>query len=307
MDLYKDNYLVWEPIFVKITLVNNSEDTIKYIWKNNLKYKIKDSKGKEYEYTAINGFKGAIVFGAQPVYQKLSLKKTLILSEFQDILYFCGNYLKLKEDHKWCGPSVGIRKFLPPEQYTITVQRDIELWTPTEVKTINLESTCKFLVEAPNNEEELAKSLYEEAVVITWTRKKGDSKVHWKEEVISKYTEIAEKYPNSIYAPMSLSFIAILLRVVERDAFEGNKKALEIEKKIIDLYPDTPFAFEALKKIPMRYANMREMNEEIIKSDIRAIIEKYPDKEIGEEAKKLLQIFKEGKSSYHRIMKMKEK
>ena len=103
-----------------------------------------------------------------------------------------------------------------------------------------------------------------------------------------------------------MSQIELITVCKEEKRFEGDKKALEIEKKIIDLYPDTPFAFEALKKIPMRYANMREMNKEKIKNDIQAIIDKYPDKRIGKEAEKLLKKFKEGKSSYHRTMNMRE-
>lgn len=307
IELYKDNYLVWEPIFVKITLVNSSEDTIQYVLQKDFEYEIKDSKEREYEYDAIHGFRGVTVFGGPPLYQTLLPKQTLILSEYQDILYFCGNYLELNKGYKWCGPSVGIRKFLPPEQYTITLRRDIKFKSETEVRTRNLESTREFLVNEPTGEDKSAMELYEEAVIVTWSRKKGDAKLDWKEAALSKYTEITEKYSNSIYAPFSLSYIGEFLRLAEGGGFEGNKKALEIEKKIIDLYPDNPFAFEALKKIPMRYANMREMNKEKIKNDIQAIIDKYPDKRIGKEAEKLLKKFEEGKSSYYRILEMFEK
>jgi len=306
IELYKDNYLVWEPIFLKIVLVNNSEDTVKYVLQKEFEYEIKDSKGKEYEYEAIHGIRGPIVIGGPPLYHNLLPKQTLILLEYQDILYFCGDYLELDKGYKWCGPSVGIRKFLPPERYTISVSREITVKSGTEARTRNLESTREFLVNEPTGEDKSAMELYEEAIIITWARKKEDVKFDWKERALLKYNEIAEKYPNSIYAPLALSYVGEFLHLAERGGFEGNKKALEIEKKIINLYPDTPFAFESLKKIPMRYANMREMDEEKIKGDIQVIIDKYPDKRIGKEAAKLLKEFEEGKSSYHRIMKMRE-
>ena len=76
---------------------------------------------------------------------------------------------------------------------------------------------------------------------------------------------------------------------------------------MISLYPDGYFAVKALKNILTYYGNINETDEGMIRDYIDLIKEMYPGTKISKAAEKILISFDNGSSSYHRVLKLKEK
>lgn len=304
LKLNKDTYLVWEPIFEEHVIVNNSEDTTQYAYKSILDFEIRDSKGETYKYRV-----PMIVFDPSFYQYKISPPfDTITKYEFGnwDILSHFGKFPEAENGYYWYG--IPWRSYLPPGKYTITANQKIRIKSRNVEKINVISSSQEFSVIEPTGMEKSAMQLFEEAVLLEGTISKQnhlEAKSRDKEALV-KYIEIVEKYPNSIYAPLVLRRTQIKKNFDAGEGIEANKVAMEIARKIIDLYPNSHFAIMSLENILMYYANIREMDKSRIRNEIQKIIEKYPNTKVAKKAEKVLKEFDDGTSTYHKILEIKK-
>lgn len=163
--LYKNEYLLREPIWIKVQATNVGKETGKFHFVTFDGLVIKDSKGTRYE--------ANITWEYSPISIKPNETRE---RELEVSLAGYG----LPED------SFHVRWYLPPERYSVfyRLREDVE----SEV--------CSFVISTPTGDELKAMNSLKESYDLFIQRK-------W-EESTSKMRGIFQKYPKSKYAPFAL-------------------------------------------------------------------------------------------------------
>ena len=146
----------------------------------------------------------------------------------------------------------------------------------------------KIIVKDPSGDEKKALELLKEAEKLSWCKDKDPEK---RELGFSRYQELADKYPKSIYAPQSLSS-AILVYFYSPN-IEKRRKAIPVCRRLIESYPNSLYFNSAFMSLVDVYEILKD-KEGAIKI-MNELIEKHPDTKISEEAERRLKRIKEWK------------
>jgi len=142
-------------------------------------------------------------------------------------------------------------------------------------------NTIKIKVNNPKGEEKKALELFLEAEKLKWTPDKAPEK---RALAFSKYLELADRFPTSVYAPQALRS-AWGVYIYSRD-LEERKKIIPVCKKLIESYPDSYYFVLAFTQIVDTYKILKD-KEGAVKT-MQELIKKHPDTRISEEAERRL-------------------
>jgi len=230
--LYKDQYLLREPIWVEITVTNKGEEEGWFYFARFAGFKIKDSKGQEYACHVSISTAGA---------NTIKPKETF---EYEtNLLLWYGE----PED------SLHVQYYLPPEKYNVFYLLD---------KKVTSEK-YQFEVVHPKLDELDAMNLIKEAYNLMIDKK-------W-DESSDKFKEIIRKYPNSEYTSYAMLRVANTLEDLYQliEKFPHSREAVRVVSSIAGIlknkkdkqgfiegmnglvkrYPDTDIAKEAQKQL----------------------------------------------------------
>ncbi|MGB2989580.1 MAG: tetratricopeptide repeat protein [Candidatus Zixiibacteriota bacterium] len=143
----------------------------------------------------------------------------------------------------------------------------------------------KIKVKNPTGDERKALDLYLEAQKLHWCKDKNPKK--W-EQAFYKYLELADKYPKSVYAPMSL-YTALFKAHVIKD----KNKVISVCKKLIENYPDFYYIDDTFYNLVGNYKVLEDKAGAI--EYMKELIKKYPNTKISERAEYWLERIKDGK------------
>jgi hypothetical protein len=135
-------------------------------------------------------------------------------------------------------------------------------------------NTVTIKIKNPTGNEKKALDLYLEAQKLHWCKDKDPKK--W-EQAFYKYLGLAEKYPNSVYAPISLYNALFKAHVIE-----DKNVAIRVCKKLIEDYPgfhyidDVFYNLAGVYKVLEDKAGAMEYMEQLMRD--------YPDTKISERA-----------------------
>lgn len=162
--LYKNHYLLREPIWVKVQVSNVGSEPGKFYFVNIDGLKIKDTIGTIFPFNfAIDG-------------SPITINPGQTFEEKFNILTFYG----VKEDSFW------VRFYLPPEKYQVYYQVQDGVRSESD----------SFSVLEPEGDELLAMNLLKQAYNLQIQKKD--------EEFIGKLKELVREYPNSHYCAYAL-------------------------------------------------------------------------------------------------------
>jgi len=176
--LYKDQYLLREPIWIKITVTNKGEDEGWFYFARVTGFKIKDSKGEVYPCHVSFSTSGATV-----------IKPGETLEDETNLLLWYG----LPEN------KFNFRRYLPPGEYTIYHQLNE-----------NIKSKVRhFEIVQPKSDELKAMKLLKDSYNLVIEKKTNDA--------IDKLHQLITKFPQSVYAPHALWEMAGKYRIFIKD------------------------------------------------------------------------------------------
>jgi tetratricopeptide (TPR) repeat protein len=243
----KIEYLTREPISVHYKVKNVGDKPVIMIF-HALKgyFKIKDQQGREYP----NMFSFSYAF----ISDSLKPNESFEGSEGIDARY-------------------GIRQ---PGEYTCYLE------TPKWVNTpVTKSNEIKIKVKDPEGEEKKALELYLEAEKLKYGKDEQGRKDLKKRELgFLKYQELVKKYPNSIYAPLSLK-AAIGVYFYSRDLAE-RRKTIPLCSKLIEDYPDFYDFAGTFTDLVHTYEILKDKAGAI--NTMKELIKKHPNTKISERA-----------------------
>ena len=165
-------------------------------------------------------------------------------------------------------------------EYTIFMQ------TPEEgILPVARSNVIKVKIQEPTGNEKKALDMLVEADRLRWARDSEGKKDLIKKELgFQKYQELVDKYPNSIYAPLSLNS-AIGIYKFSPD-FEEMKKVIPLCKRLIENYLNSIYFSSAFMSLTDVYEVLKDKSGAV--ATMNELIERYPNTKISEEAKKRL-------------------
>lgn len=104
------------------------------------------------------------------------------------------------------------------------------------------------------------------------------------------YQELADRYPNSVYAPLAL---AGAIRVYQYSDCEAMKKVIPVCRRLIENYPNSIYFMSAFTTMVEAYQIMKDKSG--AKATMNSLIKKHPNTIISEEAKRRLEQIKKWK------------
>jgi len=239
LNLYKNEYLVREPIWVKIQVTNVGKEAGKFSFVSFDGLVIKDSKGKNYpsnttwEYSPI---------GIKPNETREQ--------EFEVLLAGYG----LPED------SFHVRWYLSPEKYTVfySLRKDVK----SEV--------CTFVVSMPKGDELEAMNLLKKSYDLFIEKKYNDC--------LTKLNQIIQEYPQSNYAPYAvfqkvslyrIGAIEDLNKTIESynqmvNSYPNSREAVEVLSSLVHYYktkPDIPGLITCLNDLIKKHPDTEVAKE----------------------------------------------
>jgi tetratricopeptide (TPR) repeat protein len=132
----------------------------------------------------------------------------------------------------------------------------------------------KIMVKDPTGDEKKALNLYLEAHELHWCKDKDPKK--W-EGAFYKYLELAERYPKSVYAPMSL-YTALFKAHVIKD----KNKIISVCKKLIEDYPNFYYIDDTFYNLVGNYKVLEDKAGAV--DYMKELIKKHPNTKISERA-----------------------
>jgi hypothetical protein len=145
-------------------------------------------------------------------------------------------------------------------------------------------NTIKFKVVAPTGEDEKALNLLLEAEKLAGMDSALGYPHPGKEELaLKKYEEVANTYPNSVYAPMAL------LAAVEVHArwYEHRRQVIPVCRWLVERYPDYYYWAKGFSRLVEAYELLRD-KEGALKT-MQELAEKHPGTKIAQKAKESLE------------------
>lgn len=146
-------------------------------------------------------------------------------------------------------------------------------------------NSITFSVKEPVGEERQALDLYLRADSLG--RVTGLDKTTRRKNKFAAYLDLADKYPKSIYAPVSL-YMALLMESVPED----KTVLISIGKRVIEDYPNTPYGARACQHLIQVYRQTSGIGGTI--EYFEYLRGKYPNSEIARRAEYWLGKIKEG-------------
>lgn len=179
--LYKDQYLLREPIWVKVTVTNKGEEEGWFYFARVTGFKIKDSKGEEYPCHVSFSTSGANI-----------IKAGQTLEDETNLLLWYG--LPESKYKVW--------RYLPPEKYTIYYQLD--KFAKSQV--------YHFEIVKPEGNELKAMKLLRDSYNLIVEKKNN--------EAIDKLNQLITQLPQSVYAPHALWEMAVKYKIFIKNTQE---------------------------------------------------------------------------------------
>jgi hypothetical protein len=140
-------------------------------------------------------------------------------------------------------------------------------------------NTIKFKVIEPKGDERKALDLYLEGEKLSWARSKVGGPDSTKKELgFSKYQELVDKYPNSVYAPIALRS-AIFVYAYSP---QYREKIIPICLRLIESYPNSYYWASGFSHLIGTYEVLKDKAGAI--KTIKELIEKHPNTKISERA-----------------------
>jgi len=145
----------------------------------------------------------------------------------------------------------------------------------------------KIMVKEPEGDEKEALDMLLEADKLKYSRDEqhGGRDLKKAELGFLKYQELADRYPNSVYAPLALDG-AIGVYQYSPD-FESMKKIIPVCKRLIENYPNSIYFLSAFTSLEGVYEVLKDKPGAI--AAMSELIEKHSDSKISEEAKRRLE------------------
>jgi hypothetical protein len=135
----------------------------------------------------------------------------------------------------------------------------------------------KFKIIEPEGDEKKALDLYLEADRLHWCNDKDPVKF---KRAFYKFLELAEKYPNSVYAPQALRWALFGHR------FKDKRIVVSECKRLIEKYPDSPLLDITIEGLAANYKALEDKRG--AEEYMNHLIGKYPNSNISERAKNWL-------------------
>lgn len=132
----------------------------------------------------------------------------------------------------------------------------------------------KIKVKDPLGNEKKALDLYLEANKLHWCKDKDPQK--W-EQAFYKYLELAQKYPNSVYSPISLYNALFKAHVIQ-----DKNVVIRVCKKLIDDYPEFHYIDDVFYNLVGVYKVLEDKAGAT--QYMKQLIKDYPDTKISERA-----------------------
>jgi tetratricopeptide (TPR) repeat protein len=250
----KNDYLPHEPILIKYEIYNRFNEAVVTnfdLFKQH--FHISDNKGRDYR---------SIVLIDCVMGDTLPHGASVVDSEYIEFRY---------------------RTFNPGE-YECFMEIPGIITTPHCLQSMKSNSIV-FSVKEPIGEERLALDLYLKADSLGRITAL-DKKTRRKNE-FEAYLDLADKYPRSIYAPISL-YAALIMESVPDD----KTVLISIGKKLIEDYPDSPFSAWAYQDLIIAYSKVEGITKAV--EYMNHLLVKYPNSKISDRAEYWLGKIKAG-------------
>jgi outer membrane protein assembly factor BamD (BamD/ComL family) len=242
----KNEYLTREPIFIHYEVKNITDSTIALNFRGLKDYfVIEDQDGRRF---------GSRLATYYAVVNPNSLKPDASYYEREEI---SDRYGLMEQGEYSCYIK------LPPGPYS-----------PSPETKSNL---IKVEVKAPKGDEKKTLDLFLEAERLKWSPDKDPEK---RALGFSKYLELVDKFPTSVYAPKALRS-AWGVYIYSEDLKE-RRKIIPVCKRLIKSYPDSYYFTLAFTEIIDTYKILKD-KEGAIKT-MKELIEKHPNTKISERA-----------------------
>ena len=251
----KEDFLLHEPIWTYMRLANNSAETL-YVNASSLPQglRVKAIRGREVSQCFHSGATGRP--GTKP---GESFVKWVDLSGWWGIM-------RVEISDGW--------RFIPAGRYQVWIEK----YCPQAESNVIKSDTIEITVSEPKGEELAAWNLLTEGLRLSGVG----------EAALSKFKELAKKYPKSVYAPKALHYAAGCYHYVT-----GKEEAiLELSRELIDKYPDSPYIREAFHDILFRVYSKRKDKDGAIK-EMQALIKKHPNTDISKRAESAIKVIQE--------------
>lgn len=164
-------------------------------------------------------------------------------------------------------------------EYSCFLQMPPGPFSPSPETKSNL---IKIKVNAPKGDEKKALELFLEAEKLKWTPDKDPEE---RAVGFSKYLELVDKFPTSVYAPKALRS-AWGVYIYSRN-LEERKKIIPVCKKLIESYPDSYYFVLAFTEIVDTYKILKD-KEGAIKT-MHELVKKHPGTKIAQRASEQLE------------------
>jgi hypothetical protein len=253
----KREYLIREPILIHYEVKNSGDSPIILSFDEFGEYfKIKDEKNSSY----------ANMFLVQ---------------------YVLTDTLKPNEFYRGRANISDRYRIIDAGEYTIFME------TPEgDVLPVTKSNIIKIKVKNPIGEEKKVLDMFLEAERLEWARDKDGKKDFTKRELgFQKYLELVDKYPKSVYAPLSLASARGVYRYSTN--LEERKKIIPLCIRLLENYPNSLYFSSAFMSLVDVYEVLKDKVGAI--ESMNELIKKHPNTKILEEAEKRLQRIEEWK------------
>jgi len=238
----KEVYLTREPIIVHYEVENISDKLIQMnFFELGFLFKIKDQEGRSYNPQSSADYAFAYPDTLKP-----------------------GESYKSSITHTTSLDIVDRYRIISPGKYTCFLENPLP-----EAKS----NIIRITVKDPKGKEKKALDLYWDAQKLRCKAKDPDKC----EQAFYKYLELVEKYPKSVYAPMSLYTALFKAHVIE-----DKNIVISVCKKLIENYPESYYIDEAFYNLVGNYKVLKDKAGAM--EYMRELIKKYPNTKISESA-----------------------
>ena len=266
INLAKDTFLLYEPIWVTLSLTNIGSSPKRVTEPSSLLDRhfccyVVDSKGDTLSKNA----------------SSYALGYPSVIIEPNETISYAHNLLGVYGGVKGKFPSL---YFLKPDTHSVQAGQIVNVWSSPDREVVKKSNTLKFTVREPTGEELKACQLLREADDY-YRRKKLENR-------LEKLRRIVDQYPNSVYADLALRKIARTYVI----GLSNDLRAIEAFEELIEIYPKSPFVDNAVLGIALFYENKKQIEK--AKIALEVIVEKYPNSRASGEAAKILSKIEKG-------------
>jgi len=258
LELFKKEYLVREPIWVKVQVTNVGEEEGDFYFMTSDRLTIKDSKGKVYPCNIFVEYMGPVTIKPHETLENgFEVTGSYGLPEHR--------FAKRFPNRWWW--------YLPPNKYT--VYYELSYLLKKSVKS----PVDSFEVLEPKGGKIKAMNLLVDSYDLLTERKV--------EGALGRLDELIRQYPKSVYLPFAWSSKINIYRIYLEDWARSLSTCIEL----IERYPHSQEAIAAVKIMTAIYQTQKDKNG-FLKA-MNDLIKKYPNSDISKEAEKQLKQVKD--------------